>query len=77
METSPLIWRASQWTDFYMIGTSIIKELRKALLLFKNVQRYLLLNSNSLEKKKASFSRMHTCSLETLAYLIKAFFKVT
>ena len=51
METSPLIWRASQWTDFYMIETSIIKELRKALLLFKNVQRYLLLNSNSLEKK--------------------------
>ena len=51
METSPLIWRANQWTDFYMIGTFVVKELRKALLLFKNVQRYLLLNSKSLEEK--------------------------
>ena len=51
METSPLICRANQWTGFYMIGTFVIKELRNALLLFKNVQRYLLLNSNSLEEK--------------------------
>ena len=27
VETSPLICRANQWTGFYMIGTSIMKEL--------------------------------------------------
>ena len=27
IETSPLICRANQWTGFYMIGTSTIKEL--------------------------------------------------
>ena len=29
IETSPLIWSANQWTGFYMIRTSIMKELRK------------------------------------------------
>ena len=28
-ETSPLIWSADQWTDFYMIGTSLMKELNR------------------------------------------------
>ena len=28
METSPLIVRENQWTGFYMIGTSIVKELK-------------------------------------------------
>ena len=27
IETSPMICRANQWTDFYMIGTSVMKEL--------------------------------------------------
>ena len=27
-ETSPLIRRANQWTGFYMIGTSVMKELK-------------------------------------------------
>ena len=27
IETSPLIYRANQWTDFYMIGTTVMKEL--------------------------------------------------
>ena len=31
-ETSPLICRANQWTSFYMIGTSVMKELRYALI---------------------------------------------
>ena len=31
--TSPLIWRANQWTVFYMIGTSIMKELILSLIL--------------------------------------------
>ena len=59
METSPLICRANQWTRFYMIGTFVIKELRNALLLFKNVQRYLLLYSNSLEKKCMFFKNVY------------------
>ena len=29
METSPLICRANQWTGFYMIGASVMKELIK------------------------------------------------
>ena len=28
METSPLIWRANEWTDSYMIGTSAMKVLK-------------------------------------------------
>ena len=28
IETSPLICRANQWTGFYMIGTSVMKELK-------------------------------------------------
>ena len=28
IETSPLICSANQWTDFYMIGTYVIKELK-------------------------------------------------
>ena len=27
MQTRPLIFRANQWTGFYMIGTSVMKEL--------------------------------------------------
>ena len=27
METSPVICRASQWTGFYIIGTSVVREL--------------------------------------------------
>ena len=28
IETTPLIFTANQWTDFYMIGTSVMKELK-------------------------------------------------
>ena len=34
IEISPLICRANQWTGFYMIGTSVMKELRKNLNFF-------------------------------------------
>ena len=30
IETKPLICRANQWIGFYMIGTSIMKELTNA-----------------------------------------------
>ena len=29
MEISPLIYSANQWTGFYMIGASVIKELNQ------------------------------------------------
>ena len=32
METSPLISRTNQWTGFYMIGISVMKELNEYLL---------------------------------------------
>ena len=28
IKTSPLIFRGNQWTGFYMIGTSVMKELK-------------------------------------------------
>ena len=28
IETSPLTCKANQWTGFYMIGTSVMKELK-------------------------------------------------
>ena len=30
METSPLICRASQWPGFYIVGTSVMKEIIEA-----------------------------------------------
>ena len=42
METSPLICRANQWAGFYMIGTSVMKELKYILRLrFYQGQEYL------------------------------------
>ena len=29
METSPLSYRANQWTGFYMIGTAVMKDLNQ------------------------------------------------
>ena len=37
IEKSPLICTANQWTGFYMIGTSVKKELK--VTLFKNIQQ--------------------------------------
>ena len=31
IESSPLICRANQWTGFYMIGTSVMKELNQEI----------------------------------------------
>ena len=39
IETSPLIWRPNQWTDFYMIETSVINELSAWKSLLKGVFR--------------------------------------
>ena len=29
IEISPLIFRANQWTDFYILGISVMKELKR------------------------------------------------
>ena len=34
IETSPLIFRGNQWTGFYMIGTSVMKELNTSQCTF-------------------------------------------
>ena len=34
METSSLICCANQWSGFYMIGTSIMKELNQSLVVY-------------------------------------------
>ena len=73
METSPLICRANQWTGLYMIETLVVKELRNALLLFRNVH-VSFIELKLSRRKYASFSRTDTCSLKTPAHLIKAFF---
>ena len=73
METSPLICRANQWIGFYIIGTFVTKELRNALLLFKNVQMSFIELKLS-RRKDASSSRTYTYSLKTPAHLIKALF---
>ena len=36
IEISPLICRANQWTGFYMIGTSVMKELNCILTFASN-----------------------------------------
>ena len=37
METSPLVCRANEWTGFYMILTSIMKELKVHSCIFENL----------------------------------------
>ena len=37
METSPLICSPNQWTGFYMIGTSVMKNLMSVMVLSNNV----------------------------------------
>ena len=43
IETSPLIYRANQWTGFYMIGTSVMKELN-----WKKTLNHFLVNNSSI-----------------------------
>ena len=41
METSPLICFVNQWIDFYMIGTSIMKELKLEIICHLNLLLYI------------------------------------
>ena len=50
-----------------------MKELKNALLLFKNVQ-ISFIELKLSRRKCASSSRAYACSLKTPAHLIKAFF---
>ena len=43
METSPMICIANQWTGFYLIGASVMKELIKAVSFSQNCRNWLLL----------------------------------
>ena len=45
IETSPLICRANQWNGFYMIGISIMKELR--IVVYISQLLYVLFISNT------------------------------
>ena len=45
METSPLICLANQWSGFYMITTSVMKELRSIFTLCKNQSLDLMCKS--------------------------------
>ena len=52
IETSPLICRANQWTGFYIIGTSVLKQLIASLKSFLNLcSRELMKQKNSLIKQ--------------------------
>ena len=55
METSPLICRAIQWTDYYMIGTSLMKTLITVTSEKQICQNLLIKNTVSLRKQKQVF----------------------
>ena len=55
METSPLICRAIQWTDSYMIGTSLMKTLITVTSEKQIFQNLLIKNTVSLRKQKQVF----------------------
>ena len=46
IETSPLVYRASQWTGFYTMGTSVVKKLNNTfwLTVGKNGVDYICQN---------------------------------
>ena len=52
METSPLICRAIQWTDSYMIGASLMKTLITVTSEKQIFQNLLIKNTVSLRKQK-------------------------
>ena len=62
IETSSLICRANQWTGFYMIGTSFMKELKNlehATIQVSNLVRswnVLILQKNNKRKIKTDYS---------------------
>ena len=43
MDTSPMICIANQWTGFYLIGATVMKELIKAVSFSQNCRNWLLL----------------------------------
>ena len=49
-ETSPLIWPVNQWSGFYMIETSVMKEFKQHLTIF-----WLKLKRAEILKKKQVF----------------------
>ena len=51
IETGPLICATNQWTVFYMMVTSIMKELKKSLLNKGIVEQKILLKKNPVEAK--------------------------
>ena len=72
METSPVICSANQWTGFYMITASLMKELRKRhvgiILLLQN----LLLNFEKLCVVITHLNLYMLLKLETIIVYINA-----
>ena len=60
-ETSPLICRANQWTGFYMMGTSVMKELMTTFLRRENF--FTLLDWRFVVLEQALIFVWKNCSL--------------
>ena len=82
IETSPLIYRVNQWTGFYMIETSVMKELNWVLATqsSKNKPGILLLNKNKISQcylvsKNVFINASHSFSLIDISHILSYFFQ--
>ena len=57
IETSPLICRENQWTGFYMIGTSVMKELKNLLNIYDGDMLLKWLTAQNLYSKSIGDSK--------------------
>ena len=58
METVTLICRANQWSGFYMIGTSVMKEIiKKQIKSITQENRYLQMASQCLKRYDKTYLR--------------------
>ena len=69
IETSPFICSANQWTDFYMVGTSVIKELNLTKCIVKMCEFDVVWqNAELLFHLVLKHKIYHTCSKHGTEY---------
>ena len=66
IKTSPLICSENQWTGFYMIETSVMKELRKDCIL--NIDNYDVMSSGEKDLRYKLCDETYEVSKLTATY---------
>ena len=57
METRPLICYANQWTGFYMLKTTVMKELRPCKVWLENKLIFIKTTEQMVQSPKMTFDK--------------------